>query len=269
MLFNANSNTFNLVIDTIFKQNKQYQYIYVSVGSKYNERDVIFPSNTLPVSSRATSNALYQMVPKFLQDKATETNILVITIDLFRDSANLDYNRAIVTSVMKPNMDCCLVSLDCCSKQFIPLCISIMTNVRHQNTLPTCFMMCNYVKFMNMPNDIEHNAEKKVVQSIISVLHDDRFATYNDCFYQWYGYKYYLYNCIYKHSVSYHDLYFYNKISLLNVRMRDLSRPIWDHCPADSKFEKLLDHSYDVTRSYDIDPEICMSISMKHLFGFD
>jgi len=267
MLFNANSKTFNDIIDTIFSQNKQYQYIYVSVGSKYNERDIMFRSSTLPLAKLKTTNAIYQMVPNFLQNKTIDTNVLIIIIDIFRDKANTDFNTSIVSSRMTTNIDICIVSMDCCSEPFIDLCILLMTNVQKQNIRVTSFMICNYIKFMNTPNDNEWNAEKTVVKSITSVLKQDQFAPYKDCFYQWYGYKYHLYNCIYKHSLSYTDLYFNNTITDLHTLMR-----AWSYSPCicfdySFKIKKLLEHSYDVTTSYDVDPEFGISIPMSRLVG--
>lgn len=264
MLFNANSNTFTSIIDTIFSQNKQYQYIYVSVGSKYNERDIIFRTSTIPLSNYKPTNALYQMVPYFLQNKPLDTNVLIIIIDIFRDIVTIDKNTSMVLSAMTKNIDMCMVSMDCCSEPFIDLCILLMTHVQKQNILVTRFMICNYVKFMNIPNNNESNAEKTVVKSITSVLNQDQFVPYKDCFYQWYGYKYHLYDYIYKHSMSVTDLYFNNTITDLHSLMQR-----WSHSPHiyfdyNLKIKRILEHSYDVTSSNDVDPDV-ISIPMSRL----
>jgi hypothetical protein len=265
MLFNADLNTYKSIIDTIFNQNKQYQYIYVSVGSKYNERDIVFRSSTHPVANYKNTNASYQMVPNFLQNKSLDTNVLIIIIDIFSEIVNNDFNISIMSSIITSNIDICMVSMDCCSKSFIDLCILLMTNVKTQNIPVTRFMICNYIKFMNTPNDNENNAGKTVVKTITSVLDKDIFSIYKDCFYQWYGYKYYLYNCIYKHSVSYTDLYINNTITDLNQLMRVWSGATYTHLDYNSKMKNLLENSYDITISYNTDPDDGISIPISRI----
>tara|TARA_B110000879_G_scaffold117072_1_gene155815 strand:- start:576 stop:941 length:366 start_codon:yes stop_codon:yes gene_type:complete len=119
---------------------------------------------------------------------------------------------------------------------------------------------------MNSPNENEHNAELTVVRSILTVLNSYDFKWYLDCFYQWYGYKYDIFNFIYKHSISNTDLYFAKTVTEFNDEIHKSSRPFARNIKS-SKFDKMLENTYDLTVSYDIHEYETMSLPISVIYG--
>ncbi len=266
MLFNANNTTYTKVIDTIFNKGKKYNKIYMSVGSKYNQTDVMFYSKNMPLAQMRSTNASYQMIPEFLRHSLPDTNILIIMVDIFNQGANFDYNKELLLSKSTKNMDILMINMDCCDPKFVDMCTLILSNIKIQNISPSSFMICNFIKYMNSPNDNEHNAELTVVRSILTVLNNTDFKWYLDCFYQWYGYKYELFNFIYKYSISNYDLYFTNTVTEFNNEIHKLSRLIASNIKY-SKFNKMLANTYDLTLSYDNIEYEAMSLPISVIYG--
>jgi len=266
MLFNANNTTYTKVIDTIFNKGKKYNKIYMSVGSKYNQTDVMFYSKNMPLAQMRSTNASYQMIPEFLRHSLPDTNILIIMVDIFNQGANFDYNKELLLSKSTKNMDILMINMDCCDPKFVDMCTLILSNIKIQNISPSSFMICNFIKHMNSPNENEYNAELTVVRSMLKVLNTYDFKWYLDCFYQWYGYKYHIFNFIYKHSISNYDLYFAKTVTDLNNEIYKSSRMVVNNIK-NSKFDKMLANTYDITVSYDVHEYETLSLPISVIYG--
>ena len=266
MLFIADNNTYTNVIGTIFNNGKKYNKIYMSVGSKYNKTDVMFYSKNMPLAQMRSTNASYQMIPEFLRHSLLDTNILIIVVDIFNQGANFDYNKELLLSTSTKNMDILMINMDCCDTKFVNMCTLILSNIKIQNISPSSFMICNFIKHMNSPNENEYNAELTVVRSMLKVLNTYDFKWYLDCFYQWYGYKYYIFNFIYKHSISNYDLYFAKTVTDLNNEIYKSSRMVVNNIK-NSKFDKMLANTYDITVSYDVHEYETLSLPISVIYG--
>ncbi len=252
MIINTNEYNFTNSLTTSF-QSKQYQYVYISIGSKFNQQDVYFKSASGLLANRVDTNAIMQMVPMFLRTKTDNTHILNIMIDTFSARTDLDMNERLIHSVIPDNMDCIIVNMKCTDTNLKEIFVNIMEWVLSKNISPLCFMICNYVKHMNEPNMAEYETEIMIPKCIQSVLHE---SNYNTCYYEWYGYKYDLYNCIYNVSFANRDLYFNQTSSHLISYVKLMSRPYISNATTPcSKLEGLLHNSYDISHGYDIDFE--------------
>jgi hypothetical protein len=122
-----------------------------------------------------------------------------------------------------------------------------MELANNQSIPPLNMMLCNYVKFMNQPNLVEYEDELMIPKAIQNVLYKSK---YENTYYEWYGYKMGLYDCIYNVSFAKRDIYFYqtiiNLISYINLIKKSNKSPC-------KKIEELLHHSYDITCCVDIE----------------
>lgn len=252
MIINTNESNFTNALTTSF-QTKKYQYVYISIGSKFNQQDVYLNSVSGSVANRVDTNAIMQMVPMFLRTKPGNTHILNIVIDTFSTRTDMDMNKRLINSVTPDNMDCILVNMKCTATNLKEIFIQILERVLVQDINPLCVMICNYVKYINEPNMDEHETEIMIPKCIQSVLNT---SNYKNCYYEWYGYKYDLYNCIYNVSFAARDLYFYQTTSHLIHHIKIMSRPhISNDIPPCSKLDGLLHNSYDISHNYNIDFE--------------
>ena len=168
---------------------QEYEYIYISIGSKPNQRIVPFTPN------EKRSNAYEQMFPVFLQ--RDDKKILVIAIDKFDKRLSTHVSNQLNT-ILTDNID--FYILNClCSKNFLSEFLQLFVEkLKDINFPPSLFMICNYVRFMNTPNEIELDSEKYIPQIIQEKLNETNI--YDNCFYQWFGYRYYFYNYVYKYK---------------------------------------------------------------------
>lgn len=168
---------------------QEYKYIYISIGSKPNQRIVPFTQND------KRSNAYEQMFPVFMQ--RDDNKILVIVIDKFDKRLSTHVSNQLNT-ILTENIDFYILN-SLCSKKFLSEFLQIFVEkLKGINFPPSSFMICNYVRFMNTPNKIELDSEKYIPQIIQEKLNETE--TYDNCFYQWFGYRYYFYNYVYKYK---------------------------------------------------------------------
>ena len=267
MLFDTNSNSFSATLTAVFAQQKKYHYVYVSIGSKYNQHDVYFYSSKSPLAKRVDTNALEQMVPIFLRIKPTDRNILVVVIDTFNADNDIQMNRRLIQSVLTENMDCILVNMFCTNDNLYELCSKLFSKVLQENVDESNCMVCNYVKYLNMPNELEKVAEAAIPATVQSVLGRPDFNKYKDCYYEWYGYRNSLYNCIYNVSYAKGNLYFHKRAHDLEMKLEQLvnlhRRPI--QAIHDKNIAGLLTNSYDITSPYDVDSDTGFSLSLHQI----
>jgi hypothetical protein len=238
--------------------------IYVSVGGKYNARAV-------QIGSEATiipTNSLFQMFPQFLQMREPDPDdqCLIIAIDDFHNLQNLADNIALLQGYKISNTYILLCDI-LCTKTFITsFTEDLLEFVRHANVSNNNFMICNYIKFLNAPNDIERRSATSIPEAIQRVLNLEPNALYSDCFYDWFGYNPARYNyvCCYKYrnQINYASLQKLEKI--LNELQRDPSAKITVRNYAETNF---WDNVYDIT-GYGIDKNK-ISMSLREVFIYN
>jgi hypothetical protein len=218
--------------------------IYVSVGGKYNARAV-------QIGSEATiipTNSLFQMFPQFLQMREPDPDdqCLIIAIDDFHNLQNLADNIALLHNHKTPNTYIILCNILCTKTFMTSFTEDLLEFVRHANVSNDNFMICNYIKFLNAPNDIERRSATSIPDAIQRVLNLEPNALYSDCFYDWFGYNQARYNyvCCYKYrnQINYASLQKLEKI--LNELQRDPSAKITVRNYAETNF---WDNVYDIT----------------------
>lgn len=248
MIITTNENNFVTTLTTFIKTTLPYQYGYISFGSKFNQADVYFNEGSNTLTTRVDTNAVAQMVPMFLRTKPEKYHILNIIIDIFPTQADMDMNTRLINEAINNNMDCILINMKCTYKNIQTVVGTIMELVSKQSILPLNLMLCNYVKFMNQPNMNEYEDELMIPKAIQNVLYKTK---YENTYYEWYGYKTGLYDCIYNVSFSKRDLYFYqttmNLIRYINLITKNHNK---NPC---NKIEGLLHNSYDITCCVDIE----------------
>jgi hypothetical protein len=261
MLFITESNNYITVIDNIFK-NKSYHYVYVSIGSKYNQQDVYFYSSSMPLAKRVDTNAVYQMVPLFLYTKPSSKNILNITIDIFRTEDEIQFNKRLIESTDIDNMDNLIINMICNEETITEFGEHILSKLMKFNILEPNFMLCNYVKFANSPNPTEFHAENKIPMYLEKLFKDK----YNKSYYEWYGYKYNLYNCIYNVSYGKSDIYLYKSKNDLNDKIDLLCNQNIEKKINNQKIIDLMVNSYDISVINETEPMIGFSHPISKLY---
>lgn len=179
--------------------NKTYTKIYLSFGSKYNEKRVIYESPSIPDHN---TNAPFQMFPAFLRDYPESEQILSICVDNFSNTENRELNRKIIGSVIKDSTD--FVFVDCQLKlldfyTFLALFLKILI----ENNIKSCQFYCVlYLKFM-CPNLIEETFSEKITNVAMNTFKD---SFYRNSLFIWFGYHPNLHNFIYP---AYYSLAYY------------------------------------------------------------
>ena len=168
--------------------------VYVSIGSKFNAPRVI-----LNDKNEIETNSLFQMLPWFLQMKETydDDQCIVIIIDDFNNKANYVENINLLQSLPIQGTHILMCNVHCTEgflTQFVDQLIEFLcqSNIYSEN-----FLICNYVKFLNTPNDFERMSETIIPETIQRVLNCNKNNIYSERFYDWFGYNCSLYNYIY------------------------------------------------------------------------
>ena len=248
MLITTNETGFIPEFNAFMQTKLPYQYVYISLGSKFNQADVYFNAGSNTLTSRVDTNAVLQMVPMFLRKKPEKYHILNIIIDIFPTHADMVMNTRLINEVVTDNMDCILINMKCTYRNIQTVVGRIMELVNKQSIPPLNMMLCNYIKFMNEPNMTEYEDELMIPKAIQNVLYKTK---YENTYYEWYGYKMGLYDCIYNVSFSKRDLYFYQTTMNL-IRYINLIAKMHIKNPC-NKIEGLLHNSYDITCCVDIE----------------
>ena len=217
--------------------------IYVSIGSKMNERTVQFAGRN---EIKYKTNCLHQMVPAFLQTQPLSERPLCIVIDQFTNKANIEENIRMLHAVTDVNMDICLLNAYC-GKSFLKDLVTYIVELATNFSIPPeKVMICNFVKFLGSPNTQELACENMIPEIIQSVLNS---TAYSSSFYEWFGYRYYLYNFIYnyknygEHSFMYRDT-MRNLEASIKKRLAD---PFMVSVIQDSASSTLWDNVFDIT----------------------
>jgi len=169
-------------------ESRNYGFVYISIGSKYNSEFVIKNNSCI------YSNAYLQMIPTFIYNN-NNINKLIIIIDSFKDDDNQTKNIKILEERCNDTMDIVLIRKLCNNdflESFLPFILNLNTSFHIESHN---FMICNFIKFLNIPNQIESIYEQTIPNTIKTIL---KKTIYTNSFYQWFGYiNYTLYNMIY------------------------------------------------------------------------
>lgn len=183
-----------------FLAEKEYKFIYVSIGAKWNEYSYEYSDKHGTAYIRKTNSHL-QMIPNFIQDR--EDNVLLLCMDDFQDINNRIYNIDIIQKQLTDNIDFIFYDGNKI-KEFMDL---LLQNIKIP---PNRFMIVNYIRF-RMPNTLESSLE----DSIPDIIYDFLLPTiYKNSFYQWFGYQTNLYNIIYNYN-NYRQMF--NFIEVIRV----------------------------------------------------
>mgnify|MGYP000876611984 CR=1 FL=1 len=175
-------------MDQIFTVIAEYDYVYISIGSKPNGRFVPFQIE------HKRSNAYEQMFPVFLRTE--EHRILILAIDIF-DNKTLSQVSSNLNYELTHNIDFYLINQICDESFLTTFLNAIVSKLVEISFSPSSLIICNFVRFMNEPNQIEKESENMIPQKIQSSLDN---TVYDRCFYQWFGYRFQFYNYVYNYK---------------------------------------------------------------------
>lgn len=211
-IINESHDGFCDLIDNISTQ-KQYDMIYVSIGGKMNESDILF-SYPHSINKKFPVNSDCQIIPNFIRNRKLST--LVVLIDSFKDEL-MYKNYQLIQQILQqetPNMDvliydkmCSISDLTEIIEKIVEVCITL-------NIDETKVMICNYIKFAH-PTPSEYEFEKQLPNHIYSVLTKTQNIKYVTCFYQWFGQHIFLYNIVYNYHK--YNSYMYMNYDCLNL----------------------------------------------------
>ena len=209
-----------LKIDDMWNARSGYHLIYVSIGGKLNEISVIFNHPDSVKNKRFETNATKQMMPCFIRYRKADQKALVITIDDFNTINNLKRNCDIIDKYIDNNVDVLVID-KYCTRTFVEEFTEFLIHKIRINQIPEQnIMICNYVKFINDPNAMEAKAEHMIPVTIQQILDKPENIKYSRCLYEWFGYRFYLYNFVYCYKTCH--LYFsaYTYINELEAFMK-------------------------------------------------
>jgi hypothetical protein len=136
--------------------------------------------------------------------------------------------------------------------------VSLATN---HSIPPEKVMICNFVKFMGSPNVMEMSAEKNIPEVIQKCLD---LTEYSNCFYEWFGYRFYLYNFIYNYKKYGEYIFMYRELirELENSIKKRYSDPFMVTVIQDEKILRFWDNVFDL--SSPTDEAHGLAISLKN-----
>lgn len=248
-LLNKNVDEINAEISRIIHESENFDMIYVSIGGKLNEHHVQFRSPEKVAGKSYQTNSARQMYPRFLEDRSPNCKILVIAIDNFKDRFLYERNKEDVKDLLDDNVTFIMANYQF-NEASLTLFISYITRIAKNNEIAKeNFMICNYVKHLNEPNIREFRDEEMIPRTIQSVLNRPDFIEYTECFYDWFGYRFYLYNFLYRYK--------YNSILMgITTVVPDLESIVEGQIQNNSKdimvvqstpILRFLDNVYDIT----------------------
>jgi hypothetical protein len=176
MIHIEDNGEFNIIPDInygiIFSKKNDYEFIYISIGSKINEKN---------------SNAYCQMFPTFLQNKKS----LVISIDDFSESSFMimENKEVIKEHKLKYNYDMFIVNGYFDHLQLIEIFLNLFEQLRDVNI--DKYLIASYIRFRN---EIKTDYPEKLffqnyMSSINTLLQEPANNVFLDNFYLWCGYN--------------------------------------------------------------------------------
>jgi len=189
-------------LDDFWSVRGRYDFVYVSLGSKWNEDYVRFSQPKNIRAHKFKTNAPYQMIPNFLRSR--EKRSLVIIIDRFYEETNKAKNKDILIQSLEESndkIDAVLLGNLSSNAQLNAMIYTIVNKVVLEKVEPDHFMICNYIKFQN--DQVLLHGDKE--QAIYNLLKSQENKKYGDCLYVWFGYLYQFYDYIYRYN-------YFNKI---------------------------------------------------------
>lgn len=259
-IINKNIDDIHSEIGRIIYESGEFNMIYVSIGGKLNEYTVQFRENA---RKQHPTNSRQQMYPTFLRHRNQTNKILIIAIDNFRDRFIFENNKQIIENIMENNVTFIMVNYQF-NKQSLILFTQFITKIAKNNEIDkNMFIICNFVKHLNEPNIREHRDEEMIPKTIQSVLNES--SEYSDCFYEWFGYRFYLYNFIYRYKPYEFGLHLGRLIPdiefLIEKQTKDNMKSV--SVVQNSALIKFLDNVYDITGGVDNDDYTNMTVSLK------
>lgn len=201
-LLNKNIDGIKTEIGKILHESEAFDMIYVSIGGKLNEQYVEFRGPGKVTGKSYPTNSVYQMYPRFLEERSPNRRILIIAVDNFIDRFLYEKNKQCITDILDHNVTFIMINYQF-TKETLTIFISYITRIAKNNEIDKGnFMICNYVKHLNEPNLREFRDEEMIPRTIQDVLNTPEFLEYTECFYDWFGYRFYLYNFIYKYKIN-------------------------------------------------------------------
>ena len=216
------------ILDELLKNNcniEQYDFIYVSYGSKKNlfTKDIIY-SNTGLRTLEFNDNSIYQITPIFLFLFYQNAKILCITIDVYNEIEQIEKSFDILSlyysrenSEKEPDVynkiDVIFYDIIPNKENIIDITNYLKSLFIEKEIIKEKFLFCNFIRF-KQPNSLESNIENDVPILIYDILK----TNYPDSFYQWCGYNSSInmmtYNLIYNYKNT-NILFGFNNINML------------------------------------------------------
>lgn len=194
---------------------KKYKYIYVSIGSKWNQHHYEYTEIYGNTKTRPTNSHL-QLVPNFVRHRKEKT--LLISFDKYHNVENRMENFKIVQKRLDENMDFIFYdNID--NIDILESFLQFILEMIEMNKIsPDDFMVVNYIRFQR-PNHLEYFNEKNSKELVKNILKN---SIYKNCNYVWFGYQENLYNIIYNYN-NYELMYRFNEIlCTLHTLLRSL-----------------------------------------------
>uniref|UniRef100_A0A6C0AS37 Uncharacterized protein n=1 Tax=viral metagenome TaxID=1070528 RepID=A0A6C0AS37_9ZZZZ len=244
-------------IHDITKTYGEYTSIYVSIGGKMNETTVQFPD--IKSNTKHRSNCLTQMVPAFMQTQSLNEHPLCIILDQFNNQVNLEQNIRLLKSINDVNMDICLFHYYCNRQKLTDLMSYIINLAKNHSIPPQKLMICNFVKFLGCPNMLETASEQNIPEVVQKCLNP---TPYSECFYEWFGYRFYLYNFIYNYK-KYGQNYFMYRDTIKELESNILKRyadPCMVTIIQDNITSKFWDNVFDLSNPSNDSSKLAVSL---------
>jgi len=225
----------------------QYNYIYFSIGSKFNE-----PRFSFDNGKTVTTNAVLQMVPSFIENRLFPSEnipppkILCICVDSFSDTGygSIENNRNLVEGLLNPQIDFVIYDTFATLQMFETLIQYFVKWLKNAHFPSSRFLLANFIRFYR-PNNIEYLIEDKLPDLILSIV---KSTVYVDCFFQWFGYVYVTYNLLYRYNNRYilFDKALFSSSEMISYMYLEYSKPAWKDivdltstCITDNIFDEL------------------------------
>jgi len=185
------------IIDETIHNRGKIDTVYVSIGGKCNDSHVLFNRPDSVKGKSFPTNSHYQLLPRFIEFDSTTKNILIIAFDDFSNEETRIYNRKSVEKRLTENMT--LILFDkITDKPFLESFMELFLFICSENKIDkTNAYICNFIKHLNEPNVLDYKSEEMVPQLIQRFLDN---TDYSECFYQWFGYRYFTYNFVYRYK---------------------------------------------------------------------